>query len=109
MLTIRLPEDIEIRLARLAKATGRTKTFYAKEAILRHLEELEDYYQAAEVSIQVKKGKEKVYDSAEVKQSLGLSVKKVPSERMKVALAEANEVENLAVNSFDSIEDIDTN
>ena len=40
MLAIRLPADIEARLDRLAKATGRTKTFYAREAILDHLDEL---------------------------------------------------------------------
>ena len=34
MLAVRLPEDIEARLAALAAKTGRTKTFYAKEAIL---------------------------------------------------------------------------
>ena len=34
MLAIRLPTDIEERLDRLARATGRTKTFYAREAIL---------------------------------------------------------------------------
>ena len=37
MLAIRLPEDIESRLDFLAKATGRTKTFYAREAILEYL------------------------------------------------------------------------
>jgi len=41
MLAIRLDEEIEKRLARLAKRTGRTKTFYAREAILEHLEDLE--------------------------------------------------------------------
>jgi RHH-type transcriptional regulator, rel operon repressor / antitoxin RelB len=46
MLAIRLPEDIEKRLAKLAKATGRTKTFYAREAILEHLDDLEDLYVA---------------------------------------------------------------
>lgn len=44
MLAIRLPDDIEKRLTRLAKVTGRTKTFYAREAILEHLDELEDTY-----------------------------------------------------------------
>jgi RHH-type rel operon transcriptional repressor/antitoxin RelB len=44
MLAIRLPEDIEKRLDRLAKRTGRTKTYYAREAILKHLEDLEDIY-----------------------------------------------------------------
>ncbi|MFP3427199.1 TraY domain-containing protein, partial [Pseudoalteromonas sp. SIMBA_162] len=36
MLAIRLPNDIEERLEALAKATGRTKTYYAREAILEH-------------------------------------------------------------------------
>jgi RHH-type rel operon transcriptional repressor/antitoxin RelB len=46
MLAIRLPATIEKRLDRLAKRTGRTKTYYAREAILQHLEELEDIYLA---------------------------------------------------------------
>jgi RHH-type rel operon transcriptional repressor/antitoxin RelB len=46
MLAIRLPEKIEKRLGRLAKRTGRTKTYYAREAILQHLDELEDIYLA---------------------------------------------------------------
>lgn len=46
MLAIRLPEDIEKRLTQLAKQTGRTKTFYAKEAILEHLNDMEDKYLA---------------------------------------------------------------
>jgi len=44
MLALRLPADIEKRLEALAKRTGRTKTFYAREAILRHLEDLEDFH-----------------------------------------------------------------
>ena len=46
MLAIRLPTDVEKRLDALAKATGRTKTFYAREAILEHLDDLEDIYLA---------------------------------------------------------------
>jgi len=46
MLALRLPPDIEKRLDALAKKTGRTKSFYAREAILRHIEDLEDYYLA---------------------------------------------------------------
>ena len=46
MLAVRLPEEIEQRLNRLASQTGRTKTFYVKEAILEHLEEMEDKYLA---------------------------------------------------------------
>lgn len=46
MLAIRLPEDIEKRLAALARKTGRSKTYYAKVAILEHLQDMEDYYLA---------------------------------------------------------------
>lgn len=48
MLTLRLPDEIEQRLAALAAKTGHSKSFYAREAILEHLEELEDAYLAAE-------------------------------------------------------------
>lgn len=46
MLTVRLPADIEKRLDLLAKRTGRTRNFYVRQAILRQLEDLEDYYLA---------------------------------------------------------------
>jgi len=46
MLAIRLDSDVEKRLEALAKKTGRTKTFYAREAILEHLEDMEDVYLA---------------------------------------------------------------
>lgn len=46
MLAIRLPEDIEQRLAALAEKTGRTKTWYARQAILEYLDDLEDYHLA---------------------------------------------------------------
>jgi len=44
MLALRLPADIEQRLDTLAKKTGRSKSYYAREAILRQLEDIEDYY-----------------------------------------------------------------
>ncbi len=44
MLAIKLPEDIEKRLELLAKKTRRTKTFYVREAVIDHIEELEDIY-----------------------------------------------------------------
>jgi len=33
-------------LEKLAKRTGRTKSYYAREAILQHIEDLEDIYLA---------------------------------------------------------------
>lgn len=46
MLALRLPPAIEKRLDALAKKTGRTKSYYAREAILRQIEDIEDYYLA---------------------------------------------------------------
>jgi RHH-type rel operon transcriptional repressor/antitoxin RelB len=46
MLTVRLPADIEKRPDLLAKRTGRTRDFYVREAILRYIDDLEDYYLA---------------------------------------------------------------
>jgi len=48
MLSVRLDPDIEKRLAALAASTGRTKTYYVREAIESYLEEMEDRYIAIE-------------------------------------------------------------
>lgn len=72
MLAIRLPEDIEARLENLAKRTGRSKTFYAREAILEHLEDLEDLYLAEQVVRRIDKGEERTYTLEEVEARLGL-------------------------------------
>lgn len=48
MLALRLPKDIEERLEALAKKTGRTKSFYAREAIIEKLADLELAYLALE-------------------------------------------------------------
>ena len=59
MLAIRLPAEVENRLDALAKSTGRTKTFYAREAILEHLDDLEDLYLAERELVAVRAGKSK--------------------------------------------------
>ena len=43
-VTVRLGEDVEKRLDRLAKLTGRTKTYYIRLALLEKLDDLEDLY-----------------------------------------------------------------
>lgn len=58
MLAIRLPTDIEDRLDELAARTGRTKTFYAREAILRYLDEIEGIYLKDDVRDRMVKGQE---------------------------------------------------
>ncbi len=56
MLAIRLPRDIEDRLEKLARETGRTKTYYAREAILEYLADLEDHHLAASRLARNRKG-----------------------------------------------------
>ena len=73
MLAIRLQEDIDARLESLAKRTGRSKTFYAREAILEHLEDLEDLYLAEQVVQRMRKGEERTSTLEEVEARLGLA------------------------------------
>ena len=70
--SIRLSSEVEQRLDFLASQTGRTKAFYLREIIERGLDDMEDYYLAADVVERVRKGQEKVYSADEVRQSLGL-------------------------------------
>jgi RHH-type rel operon transcriptional repressor/antitoxin RelB len=70
MLAIRLKADLEKRLADLAKKTGRTKTFYAREAIERHLGDLEDGY----IALQRLERPARIYSSEEVERELGISI-----------------------------------
>lgn len=73
MLAIRLPAAIEKRLARLAKRTGRTKTYYAREAILRHLEDLEDIYLAEQAYARYLKGEGKTIPLEEAMMRHGIT------------------------------------
>jgi RHH-type rel operon transcriptional repressor/antitoxin RelB len=72
MLAIRLPEDIENRLDALAKATGRSKTYYAREAILEHLDDLEDVYLAEQRLIDIRAGRTKTIPLDDVMKQYGL-------------------------------------
>lgn len=72
MLAIRLPSEVETRLDNLARLTGRTKTYYAREAILEHLDDLEDLYLAEQRLIDIREGRSKTIPLAEVMKEYGL-------------------------------------
>ncbi|HEX4067702.1 MAG TPA: DUF6290 family protein [Acidobacteriaceae bacterium] len=72
MLAIRLPADIEKRLDRLAKRSGRTKTYYAREAILRHIEDLEDIEVAEQRLRALHEGRAKTIPLEEVMKRYGV-------------------------------------
>ena len=65
MLSVRLPEDLEKRLEALAKATGRSKTYYVREALVQKLEDMEDLYLAEAVMERIASGGEKVISAEE--------------------------------------------
>jgi RHH-type rel operon transcriptional repressor/antitoxin RelB len=73
MLAIRLPKDIEDRLEALAAATGRTKTFYAREAIVEHIEDLEDIYLAEQRLTEIRAGRVHAIPLEEVLKDHGLA------------------------------------
>jgi RHH-type rel operon transcriptional repressor/antitoxin RelB len=73
MLAIRLPQAMEKRLERLARRTGRTKTFYVREAILQHLEDLEDLYLAENTLERVRAGEERTVPLKDVLKRHGLA------------------------------------
>ncbi|HET9399534.1 MAG TPA: DUF6290 family protein [Candidatus Acidoferrales bacterium] len=73
MLAIRLPRSIEKRLDNLARKTGRTKTYYAREAILEHLEEIEDLYLAERVLSRIREGEERTISLKTVMKRHGVS------------------------------------
>jgi len=70
MLAIRLKPELELRLENLAKKTGRTKTFYAREAIEEHLEDLEDAY----IALHRLENPARIHTSDEVEHELGISI-----------------------------------
>lgn len=73
MIVIRVPDDIQQRLNALAAATGRTKSYYVREAILKHLDEIEDLYLAEQRLIDIRSGHSRAYGLDEVEQALGLA------------------------------------
>lgn len=72
MLAIRLPQSIEERLEKLARRTGRTKTFYVREAILEHLDDLEDIYLAERALERIRSGEERTVPLKDVVKRHGI-------------------------------------
>jgi RHH-type rel operon transcriptional repressor/antitoxin RelB len=77
-LGIRLDLELEKRLERLAKETGRTKSYYAKLAIRQYLEDREDYL----LGIAALERKEPRVSLEELERELGLG-RRVSTHRKK--------------------------
>ena len=70
--SIRLDPETEQRLDFLASHTGRTKAYYLRTIIKQGIEDMEDYYLAAEVLERIRKGQEKVHSAADLRKDLDL-------------------------------------
>ena len=72
-LSIRLDDDLAARLERLARVTGRSKSFYVKQALENHIEDLEDFYLAQQVAKRVAEGHERLIPLEQVEREIGLA------------------------------------
>ena len=70
-VSLRLPDDVALRLDLLARRTGRSKTYYMMEAIREHLGDLEDLYYAEQQLEAIRAGA-RTFSLDEVERELGL-------------------------------------
>lgn len=69
---LRMPEDLAARYDRLAKSTGRTKTYYMNEALAASIDRLEYEYGILQQVEDWRAGRLKTYSLDEVGEMLGL-------------------------------------
>ena len=69
---IRIPDETYDRLQALAVRTGRTSTFYIRQAIETHLDDLEDIYKAELVLERRQRGEGRTLTLEEMGRELGL-------------------------------------
>lgn len=69
---IRLPDETYARLQALSVRTGRTVTFYIREAVEEHLRDLEDLYAAEQALIEHRRSGERALSLDELDAELGL-------------------------------------
>lgn len=62
---VRLSNETFARLQELAKVTGRTATYYIREAVQEHIEDLEDVYLSEMALEKLKKRENKILESRE--------------------------------------------
>lgn len=67
-IALRLSTELDKRLSELAKKTHRSKSYFAREALERYIEDLEDYY----LSQSILENPGKIYSSEEVRKMCGL-------------------------------------
>jgi RHH-type transcriptional regulator, rel operon repressor / antitoxin RelB len=82
VLALRLPAEMEKRLDALAKRTGRTKSFYARRAIMEFIEDLEDVLDAEEV-LAASNGEHISFEQIEADLAIDLAADKAAKEAVR--------------------------
>jgi RHH-type rel operon transcriptional repressor/antitoxin RelB len=72
-VSLRLPDELKTRLARLSERTGRSKTYYMVEAIKEHIGDLEALYIAERRLIKHRAGRSRSYTQREMEKRYGLA------------------------------------
>lgn len=70
--SVNLSDEIGAKLERLAARTGRSKSYYLREAVETHIDQLVRDYEILETAQNVRAGRERTYSLAEVEDILGL-------------------------------------
>jgi RHH-type rel operon transcriptional repressor/antitoxin RelB len=68
---IRLPDETYERLKALSERTGRTSAFYIREAIEKHIEDMEDLYLAEEATRRIQRGESNIISAEEMWRDMG--------------------------------------
>lgn len=73
MLTIKLPPEIERRLAALAMAAGQTENDYVHDVLVEYLGDIEDNEISERRMKEIRAGRSRTYTLEEVERGLGLA------------------------------------
>ena len=72
LIVAHMPEELVRRLARCARATGKSRAHLMREALEMYLEDLEDVAEARQAHARVMRGEARTIPLEEVEKALGL-------------------------------------
>ncbi|MCR4526669.1 ribbon-helix-helix protein, CopG family [Kocuria rhizophila] len=70
--SVKLSDETGAKLERLAARTGRSKSYYLREAVETHIDQLVRDYEILDTAQNVRAGRERTYSLAEVEDILDL-------------------------------------
>ena len=71
-VSIRLDEELDARLERIARLTGRSKSFYLRQALVEQIEDLEDLFLSRAIVNRVADGRERLIPLDVLERELGV-------------------------------------